>query len=169
MSTSITLESINRLLVIACLEILVLSCSSIHKCNSNDYRMKEFEQIYELQIRNFAEIPPELLSHIEEMGIDSSSILNEYEGSYFNFIFKIDSQGFNLVGKKVGFLRSKTDYFRDTRECFYHKSTTIGGSNLYIFDTNQKEESGGYDAAIVYWSKRLIPIEDIVKKLKDRQ
>ena len=154
--------------IIVCLEMLVFSCSSIHKCNSNGNRMNEFGQIYELQVHNFAEIPTELLSHIEEMGVDTSSMLNEYEGRYFNFIFKIDTQDFNFVGKKVGFLRSKTDYFRDTRERFYRNSTTVGGSNLYIFDAAQKAESGGYDAAIVYWSKRLIPTTDVVKRLKDK-
>ena len=159
----------NKLLAIMCLEIFVFGCSSIHKCNSNDNSMNEFGQIYELQARNFSEIPTELLSHIEEMGVDSSSILNEYEGRYFNFIFKIDPQDFNLVGKKVGFLGSKTDYFRDTRERFYRNAGIVGGSNLYIFDATQKEESGGYDAAVTYWSKRLIPTKDVVKRLKDKQ
>ena len=44
--------------------------------------------------------------------------------------------------------------------------TIIGGSSLYIFDAVQKEESGGYDAAIVCWSKFVIPIEEVVKRLK---
>ena len=156
------------LFIIVCLEMLIYSCSPIHKCTSNDNNMSEFGQIYELQIHTFGEIPTDLLSHIEEMGVDCSSILNEYEGRYFNFIFKIDTQDFNLIGKKVGFLRSKTDYFRDTRERFYRNDETVGGSGLYIFDATQKEESG-YDAAIVYWSKRLIPITDVVKRLKKKQ
>ena len=37
---------------------------------------------------------------------------------------------------------------------------------LYIFNATQKAESGGYDAAIVYWSKFSLPIEDVVKRLK---
>ena len=35
---------------------------------------------------------------------------------------------------------------------------------MYIFDAIQKEASGGYDAVIVYWSKFLLPTEDIVKR-----
>jgi len=31
----------------------------------------------------------------------------------------------------------------------------------------QKEGSGGYDTAIVYWSKFLVPIEKIVKRLEE--
>jgi hypothetical protein len=53
-------------------------------------------------------------------------------------------------------------YFNWTRA----NSTTVGGCGLYIFNAAQKEESGGYDAAIVYWSKMIIPTNDIVKMLK---
>ena len=147
--------------------MLVFSCSSIHKCNSNDNSMNKFGQIRELQVHNFSEIPNELLENLDKMGIDSSSILNEYEGRYFNFIFNIDPQDFNLVGKKVGFLGSKIDYFNSTRSPD-RNSTTVGGSGLYIFDTAQKMESGGYDAAIVYWSKFAIPINEVVKRLKNK-
>lgn len=34
--------------------------------------------------------------------------------------------------------------------------------------TIQKAESDGYDAAIVYWSKFLLPIEDVIKKLQGK-
>lgn len=153
-----------NLFVIVCLEVLVLSCSSIYKCNSNSHNMSTFGQRYELQVRNFSEIPKDLLENIDKMGIDSFPILNAYEGRYFNFIFKIDPKDFNLVGKKVLFSESKIDYFKDLR--LPDRSTTIGGSGLYVFTTFQKEESGGYDAAVVYWNKFVIPIEEIVKKLK---
>ena len=118
-------------------------------------------------MRNFSEIPNDILDNLDKMGIDTSSILNEYEGKYFNFIFKIDPQEFNLVGKKVGFLGSKIDYFNSTRSPD-RNSTTVGGSSLYIFNATQKEESGGYDAAIVYWSKVLVPIEKVVKRLNGK-
>ena len=158
-----------NLFIIVCLEMLVFSCSSIHKSNSNDNNMNVFEQRNELQVHDFSEIPKELLENIDKMGVDSLSILNEYEGKYLNFIFKIDPQDFNLVGQKVGFLRSKIDYFRDTRERFYRNTTTVGGSSLYIFNTIQKEESGGHDAAITYWNKFVIPIEEVVKQLNGRR
>jgi hypothetical protein len=127
--------------------------------------MSIFGQRHELQVRNFLEIPKDLLENLDKMGIDNSSILNEYEGRYLNFIFKIDPQDFNLVGKKVSFTRSKIDYFSWTRD----NSTTVGGSSLYIFDTTQKAESGGYDAAIIYWNKFVIPIEKVIKRLKEQR
>jgi len=42
------------------------------------------------------------------------------------------------------------------------------GENLYIFNATQKEESGGYDAAIVYWSKFILPVEKVIKRLKKK-
>lgn len=69
--------------------------------------------------------------------------------------------------KKVGFWGSKIDYFNDTRSSD-RNFKTVGGSSLYIFDANQKEESGGYDAAITYWNKSLLPTEEVVKRLSKK-
>lgn len=159
-----------KLSLILYLEICISSCSIPNKCNSydNNNSMGKLEQIHELQVNNFSEIPKDLLENIDKMGVDNSSILNGYEGRYLNFIFKIDSQDFDFVGKKIGFSKSKIDYFRDTRERFYHNSTTVGGSSLYIFDDTQKKENGGYDAAIVYWSKKFLSTEEVIKRLKSR-
>ena len=155
----------NKLLVIVCLGLFGLCCSSIQICNSNNNMEQE---ILQRQFRNFAEIPTELLTHIDKMGTDTSLIINEYEGRYLNYVFKTDNQNFNLVGKTVGFLGSKADFFKDERERFYHNSTPVGGAILYILTTEQKVESGGYDAAIVYWSKFLLPVEKVVNRLKNR-
>lgn len=130
------------------------------------FSMKVFGQTIFRQVDNFAEIPTDLLSHIEKMGVDSSLILNEYEGRYLNFIFKIDVQDFNLVGKKIGY-GSKIGFFKDEKEWFYRgEKSGVGGTTLYIFDAAQKVESGGYDAAIVYWSKFFIPTDKVIKRLK---
>ncbi len=147
--------------------MLIFSCFPILKSNSNDNSMSVsvFGKRHEPQVRSFSEIPKDLLENLDKVGTDSSLLLNEYEGRYLNFIFNIDSQDFNLIGKKVGFTRSKIDYFSWTRA----NSTTVGGSSLYIFDTTQKTESGGYDAFITMWSKFAIPIEEIVKRLKKKR
>ncbi|GAB6865256.1 hypothetical protein [Bacteroides acidifaciens] len=47
--------------------------------------------------------------------------------------------------------------------------TVWGGSGLYIFDTTQKAESGGYDAAVSCWSKMLLPIDLVVERLSKRE
>ena len=77
---------------------------------------------------------------------------------------------FDFTEKKVGFIYSgarsnKKEYF-DLEKDRFNRSNTPNGGTLYIFDDAQKEQSDGYDAAIVYWSKRLIPIQDVIKRLR---
>ncbi|HEY5507822.1 MAG TPA: hypothetical protein VIK29_04055, partial [Paludibacter sp.] len=91
---------------------------------------------------------------------------------FLNVIFKDCLKGFDFTNKKIGFLsvgskRNKKEFFIEERERYYNNSTTINGT-LYIFNAIQKAESGGYDAAIVYWSKFIIPVEKVVKRLKDK-
>ena len=127
---------------------------------------------YDQRVREFADIPQFLLDSINTMGIDGIPVLNEFEGNYFNNLFKVDPQASNLIGKRICFLRggslkTKADYFNETRDRYKQNYSIIGGSALYVFDETQKKESGGYDAAIVYWSKFAIPMEDVIKRLKE--
>lgn len=145
---------------------LLSSCFSIKK-NNNPVKMNTDKKVYELQINRLSDIPKDILKNINIMGTDNSPILNEKEGEYFNFIFKLDTVCFNLVGKKAWFSGSKEDYFRDTRSPD-RNLMVVGGSSLYIFDDKQKEENGGYDVAIVYWSKFLLSEDDIIKKMKQK-
>ncbi len=122
------------------------------------------------QVLNFNAIPKDILNQLDKMGVDGSSMLNSYESAYFNVVFKENLNGFDFTGKKVGFIHSgaksnKKEYF-DLEKDRFNRNNTPNRGTLYIFDATQKEESVGYDAAIVYWSKRLIPIQDIVKRLK---
>ena len=123
------------------------------------------------QIRDFKDIPKDILEKLDKMGVDASPLLNCYEGVYLNAIFKDCLKGFDFTGKKVGFIHSgaksdKQEYFSNVKGRYHSNSTPVGGSSLYIFDATQKKESGGYDVAIVYWSKFLLPVDKVVKKLK---
>ena len=131
-------------------------------------------QVYYMQ-NEFKNIPDSILSNIDKMGINECLLLTELEGKYFNTLYKIDDRTFNLCGKKVGFFtgsmgKNKTNkhvYFTGERYRLNSRYSPNAGA-LYIFDEIQKEESGGYDAAIVYWSKMLIPVKDVVKRLKGK-
>ena len=51
----------------------------------------------------------------EKTGVDNSLLLNNYESTYLNAIFKDSLNGFDFHGKKIGFIRnggnSKVHYF----------------------------------------------------------
>ena len=123
------------------------------------------------QIRDFNDIPEDILERLERMGVDGSPLLNRDEGTYLNEIFKDTLNGFDFTGKKVAFIYSgaksdKHEYFNQVKDRHRTGKTTVGGTYLYIFDVSQKAESGGYDAAIVYWSKLFVPVDKVIKKLK---
>ena len=122
------------------------------------------------QVRNFNEIPKDVLGQMDKMGIDDSPLLNSHESAFLNVVFKDSLKGFDFTNKKIGFLlagskRNKKEFFKEEKERYHNNCTTINGT-LCILDATQKKESGGYDAVIVYWCKYLIPIQDVVKMLK---
>ncbi len=122
------------------------------------------------QVRNFSEIPKDVLANFDKMGVDSTSLLDSCESAYFNVIFKETLGGFDFTNKEIGFLtagskQNKKEYFAEERERFSNSHKTINGT-LYVFNATQKKESGGYDVAIVYWSKFLLQVDKVVKKLK---
>ena len=125
------------------------------------------------QIKKFENIPNDNLVHLKEMGVDNTLSLNIYESDYLNLIFKDSIGNFNFTGKKVGFITgssgktksSKKEYFDTEKDNFSHNYSPNGGT-IFIFDKNQKRESGGYDAVIVYWCKFKLQTKDLLKILK---
>lgn len=116
-------------------------------------------------MHKLSEIPTEILDEIDKMGVNDSLYLNEYEAKYLSFVYGIESKVLSLSGKKVGFLGSKVDYFQYTRS----QTCIVGGSAMYVFSAKQKVESGGYDAAIVYWCKFALSPEWVVKRLEAKK
>ncbi|MDR1226844.1 MAG: hypothetical protein LBK47_08115 [Prevotellaceae bacterium] len=139
-----------KLFIIVCLEMLVFSCSPILKCNSNDN------------------------SIMEQTNRNDNLLLNETEGAYLNRIFETTRKDFDFINKKIGFImisgeNGKNRYFDMQEKHSINENYPCDNGTLYIFDTTQKAESGGYDAAITYWNKFVIPIEGVVKRLKNRR
>ena len=95
-------------------------------------------------------------------------ILNEKEGKELNAFFHDKTNGFDFIGKKVGYIGS---HGKPGEKGYYlYKSfflpESLQNATFYLFDEQQKIESGGYDAAIVYKGAAHIPIEDVIQTLK---
>ena len=124
--------------------------------------------------RNYDDIPKEILEQLDQIGVDNSPLLNYYESTYLNVIFKDNINEFDFKEKKVAFIKisgenGKFHYFDMQKKHINDKKSPCNNGTLYIFNTSQKVESGGYDAAVVYWSKFIIPIEKVVKRLKGKR
>ncbi|MDL2214718.1 hypothetical protein LJC00_00830 [Dysgonomonas sp. OttesenSCG-928-M03] len=143
-----------KLFAIICLEMLVLSCSPIHKCNLNN-----------------------TMELTDKLETDNNSLLNDTESTYLNKIFETTRKDFDFTNKKVGFLTGSSGKKMGNKEYYFdmHKehSTNLNhpydNGALYIFNITEKAESGGYDAAIIYWSKRLVSINEVVKRLREQR
>lgn len=138
-----------KLFIIVFLVMLVFSCFPIHKSNSNDDSVAQKER-------------------------SDNLLLSETESAYLNRIFETTRKDFDFTDKKVGFIkisgeRGKTYYFNMQDKHSTDAGYPCDNGTLYIFNAAQKEESGGYDAAIVYWSKRAYSTDQIVKRLKNRK
>ena len=125
------------------------------------------------QVRNFNDIPKDILKQLDKMGVDDSPLLNSHESAFLNVIFKDSLKGYDFTNKKVGFIKisgekGKIHYFDIQKKHFVNENYPCDNGTLYIFNAVQKEESGGYDAAIVYWSKMLLPAKDVIKRLKEK-
>ncbi|MBP5456084.1 MAG: hypothetical protein J6Y37_06255 [Paludibacteraceae bacterium] len=126
--------------VILSLGMLAFSCSSLRKSDSDSFE--------------------------EEKRIP----LNEEEGAYLNKVFESVREDFDFTNKRVGFIQSngtkgKKHYLND-QKTYFEGENPCCVAQLFIFNAAQKEECGGYDAAIIYWSKFEIPIEDAVRRMK---
>jgi hypothetical protein len=129
-------------------------------------------------INKYENIPQNILSNIDEMGMEDGLLLSELEGKYLNVISGISERKFSFCGKKVAFYTGNVGSIKsDKKKYFTGEKTRLKVADydcsiyfgvLYIFDTVQKEESSGYDAAIVYGSKKLNSIKEVVKRLKGK-
>ena len=114
-----------------------------------------------------------LYQNLDSMGIDNEPYLNLYEIDFFNRIFLKQRKSFDFGEKKVAFitgsngktLSNKKKYF-DLEKERVSKDYGGNGGTLIFFNDEQKQESGGYDVVILYWSKVLPYKKQIVNLLK---
>lgn len=140
-----------KLLLVVYLEMFVFCCFPVHKFNLDD-----------------------IMKQSNKVETKENLLLNETEGAYLNEIFIATRKDFNFIDKKIGFFTgssgatrsNKEDYFNMQKRHSVNENYPCDNGTLYIFNTEQKMESGGYDAAIVYWSKFVVPIEKVIKRLK---
>lgn len=113
--------------------------------------------------------------NLDSMGINNEPYLNIYEVNFFNSIFLKRRKEFDFNKKKVAFitgssgktLSDKKKYFDLEKERLSRGYSGNGGA-LIILNEEQKQETGGYDAIVLYWSKILPTKKQFVKLLKQK-
>lgn len=130
-------------------------------------------QIYHMT-NKYRDIPQALLNNIDKIGIDESPLLSSQEAEYIRSLL---SEEIDMSGKKLAFLTGNTGSIRGYKKDFFDiiRKSLKGGDcsrlryfgTLYVFTLSQKKELGGYDAAVVYGSKKLNTTQEVTKKIKN--
>ena len=122
------------------------------------------------QIRNFNDIPQDILVNLDKMGRNTEIALNNYEAEYLNKIFENSREHFDFTNKKVVFIyahigvKSKKHFFSEQRKRFLDKNT-ISSCSLFILDKKQSE-TNKYDAIIACWFKIRPDLEKLIKRIE---
>ena len=151
------MKTLIQILIITVIAFFFVQCV----CTMNRCEQPSYEEL----TRPMADT----LKNYDKMGMDGSEYLNDYEADYFNMQFNDSSGSFNFIGKKVCFFGPSALSFSNKQKYFNEltKHSSVH-SDLYIFNESEKEESGGYDAVIVYWNKKSYTSKELVKRLKEK-
>lgn len=102
-----------------------------------------------------------------------SIFVKETEAVFLNNIFETECDTFDFTNKAIVFLTGSSGSRKGNREDYLdmHKRHSIDAGfasdkGTYIFNVLEKEQSGGFDAAIVYWCKIALPTETVIKRLR---
>ncbi|WP_291582851.1 hypothetical protein [Bacteroides sp.] len=123
------------------------------------------------QVRHLEDLPRDILEQLDKMGIDDVPLLNYHESTYLNMVFEKKRKDFDFTEKKIAFFGPGGLVFSDKQKYFDNskKNKRIIQSDLHVFNKSEKEESGGYDAVITYWCKRIYSSKNLLKKLKEKR
>ena len=107
----------------------------------------------------------------QKCGADNNSLLNTDEALFLNDYFKDERDHFDFTGKKIlivggpgaSYLQSKDQYFKGIKESDPGRISTW----LYPFTEEEKKQSGGYDAAVSYWTKVEVNKKKVIRKIKN--
>lgn len=97
--------------------------------------------------------------------------LTAEESELLNRLFEDERGCFDFSGKKIGFIEccgsmGKKYYFDMVNQEESDSLLFLHRGELYIFNSNEKYRSGGYDAAITYFCKFIIQRKEVIRRLK---
>lgn len=109
--------------------------------------------------------------NLSQVGNDSLSELTQQDAVFFNKIYL--NRNFDFAGKKVAFINphlDKNDFIKTKKDLIFrikkHLETDFlypASEELMILSEDEKKQTGGYDAIIVYQTKRSY--KDQLKKI----
>lgn len=114
-----------------------------------------------------------LIEHLGKMGVDNNHVLSQLESEYFNAKFQKKRKNFDFSNKRIAFFTgsggsgysNKISYFDIEKDRYSHNYSS-NFSSIIILNENEKIDSGGFDAIIIYWAKIVRSKNYYIKRLK---
>ncbi|HTE34542.1 MAG TPA: hypothetical protein VK666_29390 [Chryseolinea sp.] len=132
------------------------------------------ESVIADNFNRYPQIPP-------GAGEDNNPVLSAANAGFFNEIYRQDStiaQGFNFSGKKIAIFSTQCRFDKIEQKTIAEYVNKVRASLdewgyyppefTYVLNEAQKKESGDYDLIIQYRCKMDIPLEALIKKLKEK-
>lgn len=121
---------------------------------------------------SFLMLSQDALENAREIVFSDEAVLTDSENQFLMDLFCIDKTATSLCLKKVAFftgnlgesLRTKKDFFESEVNSALSGDTPIPAV-IYLFNETESRESG-YDAAIIYYYKRLPSKARIIRIIK---
>ncbi|MBR5783948.1 MAG: hypothetical protein IKY43_02135 [Bacteroidales bacterium] len=112
-------------------------------------------------------------SYSEEKTVEYATWLNKEEANELNAIFAAYRNDFDFTDKRVIFFTGSSGKLRSSKEHYFKMQKKYDNTSyynrdngyLYIFDADEKEAIGGYDAAIVFWTKEQLPEDEVMDRI----
>ncbi len=106
-----------------------------------------------------------ICQNLDSLGLNDNSLLNSHESTFLNAELEQQRQrvGFDFSRKQVGFatghgpkhygLLTKSEFFKEAKDFYNSTGSHLSNLILVVFTEQEKQESGGYEAVVVSWSK----------------
>jgi len=125
------------------------------------------------KVENKKQIEENLYHNLDSMGINVDPYLNQYEIDFFNYIFSEKKKDFNFKKKKIAFIAGGFGQINKKKYFVLEKEEVAKGypknGALILFNEKEKQESGGYDAVIMFSGKLIPTKKQIIKLLKEKR
>lgn len=116
-----------------------------------------------------------IFKYLDECGKDNEPDLNSAESNYLNAImYRHAKRPYDFSHKRIAFVTGTSGKTISGKQAYFdlekkrlqdRDNTSLNGGQLVIFNELEKQQSGGNDAVIVYWSKLLATKKGLIKLL----
>ena len=106
-----------------------------------------------------------ICQNLDRLGLNDNSLLNSHKSTFLNEQLEKQCQRaeFDFSAKQIGFatghgpknydILTKSEFFKEAKAFYNSTNSHLSNLILVVFTEQEKQESGGYEAVVVSWSR----------------